>query len=863
MRLVRLSLSNIRSYGSDPTVVEFGDGITLFWGEIGSGKSTLLAALEFGLFGLGDIKNTHLLRHRAARGEVAVTFTANGTEYTVHRALVRGARKGDVRQVEGWIEADGTRTDYSTTELKARVLELLGFNERPDPKASSRIYRYAVYTPQEEMKQVLMLGREERLDILRRALGLEQYRHARRNVEEHLVRSVIAPRREIYAAEARELPRIGEEMRRLEEEAEQLAEEREGVEAAIALIAAGRARLAEEIAPLAGARAVLDRAEGERAALERVLGADEDEVASLRGELDRLGEQDGDGEDERDFDALAEGHARWEALVTERSALRAAAAEHRALVEEVQALEAAIAGERERLEGREEALRSQLAAGDPAPVLAALAAEAVRIEAEESRLESGLAPEAQVDEETGLLHQVRGTALARVEAAEQEAARVLAEAAELAAIGEGAACPTCRQTLTAGHLAEIAAGADAEADGLRASAAELRERLVEIDRALAGLADQRLVFEQVRRDLVAVRGDRALIEGRSRELEQRRAERAAVADELEAIAGRLAAGAFALPEREHLATTSARRDAHALAAARYAEVEGEAAALEAAGVIEAYRDALNRREAREEAGRRRAYAVASLAAVEERLAARRAEAIGRRERCAALAATVERLDELERLLAEVDERAAAAEHERVRLEVVQARTAERLEAAGIEHERLLGLERRRQYLGEVQRWLTAHLVPAIAEIEEEVFERIRFRFEGLFADWFARFVETDDLEARVDETFSPMLRSGEYDLDLDLDSLSGGERTSLALAYRLALNTMVREEAGMGRESLLILDEPTDGFSSGQLNRLRDILGETGCDQTIIVSHEQELEGVADRVYGVSKQRGFSTVTCR
>ena len=863
MRLVRLSLSNIRSYGSDPTVVEFGDGITLFWGEIGSGKSTLLAALEFGLFGLGDIKNTHLLRHRAARGEVAVTFTANGTEYTVHRALVRGARKGDVRQVEGWIEADGTRTDYSTTELKARVLEVLGFNERPDPKASSRIYRYAVYTPQEEMKQVLMLGREERLDILRRALGLEQYRHARRNVEEHLVRSVIAPRREIYAAEARELPRIGEEMRRLEEEAEQLAEEREGVEAAIALIAAGRARLAEEIAPLAGARAVLDRAEGERAALERVLGADEDEVASLRGELDRLGEQDGDGEDERDFDALAEGHARWEALVTERSALRAAAAEHRALVEEVQALEAAIAGERERLEGREEALRAQLAAGDPAPVLAALAAEAVRIEAEESRLESGLAPEAQVDEETGLLHQVRGTALARAEAAEQEAARVLAEAAELAAIGEGAACPTCRQTLTAAHLAEIAAGADAEADGLRASAAELRERLVEIDRALAGLADQRLVFEQVRRDLVAVRGDRALIEGRSRELEQRRAERAAVADELEAIAGRLAAGAFALPEREHLATTSARRDAHALAAARYAEVEGEAAALEAAGVVEAYRDALNRREAREEAGRRRAYAVASLAAVEERLAGRRAEAIGRRERCAALAATVERLDELERLLAEVDERAAAAEHERVRLEVVQARTAERLEAAGIEHERLLGLERRRQYLGEVQRWLTAHLVPAIAEIEEEVFERIRFRFEGLFADWFARFVETDDLEARVDETFSPMLRSGEYDLDLDLDSLSGGERTSLALAYRLALNTMVREEAGMGRESMLILDEPTDGFSSGQLNRLRDILGETGCDQTIIVSHEQELEGVADRVYGVSKQRGFSTVTCR
>ncbi len=298
MRLVRLALSNVRSYGPDPTVVEFDDGITLFWGEIGSGKSTLLAALEFGLFGLGDIKNTHLLRHRAARGEVAVTFAAGGTEYTVHRALVRGARKGDVRQVEGWIEADGERTDYSTTELKARVLDLLGFNERPDPKAASRIYRYAVYTPQEEMKQVLLLGREERLDILRRAFGLEQYRHARRNVEEHLVRSVIAPRREVYATEARALPAAEEEEERLEAEAERLAEERDGVEAAIALIEAGRARLAEQAAPFAGARAACDRAQGELAALERVIGADEAEAAATpardgpargRGRRDRRG----------------------------------------------------------------------------------------------------------------------------------------------------------------------------------------------------------------------------------------------------------------------------------------------------------------------------------------------------------------------------------------------------------------------------------------------------------------------------------------------------------------------------------------------------------------------------------------------
>ena len=61
-------------------------------------------------------------------------------------------------------------------------------------------------------------------------------------------------------------------------------------------------------------------------------------------------------------------------------------------------------------------------------------------------------------------------------------------------------------------------------------------------------------------------------------------------------------------------------------AGRYAEVETAAAELEADGVVAAYRDALARREAAEEAGHRRAYAGASLAAVEKRLASRRAEA---------------------------------------------------------------------------------------------------------------------------------------------------------------------------------------------------------------------------------------------
>ncbi|HOV68279.1 MAG TPA: hypothetical protein PLI31_07955, partial [Methanoregulaceae archaeon] len=190
--------------------------------------------------------------------------------------------------------------------------------------------------------------------------------------------------------------------------------------------------------------------------------------------------------------------------------------------------------------------------------------------------------------------------------------------------------------------------------------------------------------------------------------------------------------------------------------------------------------------------------------------------------------------------------------------VERGRLGERLGAVRAEKERLQELERRCRYLGEVQRWLLNHVVPAIVEIEAGVLDSIRDRFEALFADWFARLVESDDLRVAVDASFSPVVQSGEY--ELEHETLSGGERTSLALAYRLALSTMVRQEAGITRESLLVLDEPTDGFSSQQLNRLREVLAETGCDQTIIVSHEQELEGVADTVYGVTKESSGSRV---
>src|SRR2546425_4787952 len=56
---------------------------------------------------------------------------------------------------------------------------------------------------------------------------------------------------------------------------------------------------------------------------------------------------------------------------------------------------------------------------------------------------------------------------------------------------------------------------------------------------------------------------------------------------------------------------------------------------------------------------------------------------------------------------------------------------------------------------------------------------------------------------------------------------------------------------------LLILDEPTDGFSKEQLSKFRDVLTELKCPQVILVSHERELEAFADHVQSQEGERNF------
>lgn len=181
MRIEKITLRNIRSY--EEATVSLPDGITLLSGDIGSGKTSILLAVEFALFGIirGSFSGTSLLRHGSDNGSVTLTFTVGDDEVTVHRSLKRTSR--GVRQQNGWYEVNGKREQATAREIKAEVIDLLGYPSSLVTKSKSMLYRYTVYTPQEAMKEILRESADQRLEKIRKVLHLDKYKRVKENAE--------------------------------------------------------------------------------------------------------------------------------------------------------------------------------------------------------------------------------------------------------------------------------------------------------------------------------------------------------------------------------------------------------------------------------------------------------------------------------------------------------------------------------------------------------------------------------------------------------------------------------------------------------------------------------------------------------
>jgi len=168
------------------------------------------------------------------------------------------------------------------------------------------------------------------------------------------------------------------------------------------------------------------------------------------------------------------------------------------------------------------------------------------------------------------------------------------------------------------------------------------------------------------------------------------------------------------------------------------------------------------------------------------------------------------------------------------------------------------LREKMNYLKELEEWLSSEFLNLISFTEKNIMLKLREEFSKLFNEWFNTLVP-ESFSVSLDEDFTPVIQ--QQDFELDYAYLSGGERTAIALAYRLSLNQTINSLLSkMKTKDIVILDEPTDGFSDQQLDKMRDVLNQLNIKQLIIVSHEAKIESFVQNIIKFKKEDGSTRV---
>ncbi len=156
-------------------------------------------------------------------------------------------------------------------------------------------------------------------------------------------------------------------------------------------------------------------------------------------------------------------------------------------------------------------------------------------------------------------------------------------------------------------------------------------------------------------------------------------------------------------------------------------------------------------------------------------------------------------------------------------------------------------------------WIDNNFFSMVDVMEKRVMSKVRADFDALLQKWVEMLADSDTIKVRLDEEFTPLIEQNSH--DIEYENLSGGEKTACALAYRLALNQVINNMvSSVNTRDIIILDEPTDGFSSEQIDKIKNVLEELKMKQIIIVSHEPKIEAFADRIIKVEKHGHTSRV---
>ncbi|MDH2900667.1 MAG: SMC family ATPase [archaeon] len=862
MILRELTLQNFRSYGETPTKIELDRGLLLFEGDIGSGKSSILYAIEFALFGLGELEARSVLRSSANTVKVELEFAVGEQEYKITRTVERkkGVKTSSI-QTRGWLQdPTGKVSELSATELRSRVLQILNFKERQSARASSRIYRYAVFTPQELMKEVLAQRSEDRLDTLRRAFGVEDYSFAASNTD--ILLSYLEKQVQIYSKLCETLPQketllqskrieLSSDEANLDSKQRNLLGIKKELEEAKSLFN----ELDLEVRRIGQLQMLVPTLEGNLAQVRTQLLEEKSDLqrnARILAEIQSA---------ERQLDNLKE---RYEKYLTLREKLR----EYDNLATDMRILEDQISKLKELIISKEASLNAELEFKREQSKKICEAIEtyhsqilsAKSLEDNARKLRENVETLSILQNKIEELKSEIGNTIGLLSSRKSRINEAETKIEDLDGISRKSKCPLCGQALNAEHLRNVDIEYRTLIKDLRAEESTFQAKLSELNSELNVLEKKRIEGHRAKKELETLEEKIARIHEIEKLVDSSNKELYKLEESSERISTILVNREFAKESEQALSEALAKRELLSESLKEYEQLRENYQKLEDSGIAETYQNAQS--------------IVKNKSVVQDQinLLQIRCQELEKQmsQSMLDLEQKKKQLEQSEPIIfqhAKIKEEVKRLEDEHSGLNLGVQILLEKVKRAREEQVNLSReVEELRKNAARVSKsqgiavWLSENFVPAIGDVERYVLASINEEFSQVFQRIFSMLVVEDgDLTAKIDDRFTPIIEQAGY--ELDVQSLSGGERTALALAYRLALNYMVKRANEALQTNLLIMDEPTEGFSKEQIYRFRNALEELANDQVIIVSHERDLEPMADRVFRIEKANGESLVT--
>jgi len=854
MLLKKITLKNIRSYKED-TIIEIPEGTILFQGDIGCGKSTILSAIEFALFGLGDIDGNNLLRLGEKKGSVLLAFQVNNRNYQIFRSLLRHNKK--VTQDWGYIVDEQIRTTYSVSEMKSKILKIININEKAQTRTTSVIYRFAIFTPQEMMKQILSELPEKRLEILRRAFNIEEYSTARRNAEIFLgwtngeIRVSSEISKDLYEREAL--------LQGLKQRVSLLAIEVEQGKAEISKLDKKIKELNAEIESLKPRQVLVLQLQVSIPHLNKTIERNQKALEKEQERVDLLKRDLGSINTNENI--LSQLKPVYEDYISKKDRLRQLEPSIKLLDvfdKEKTNLEQHIENERKNLESEiDRSMEERKTELENIEREEKSIKELNTFEKEEVSLKGSVSHLITLREESDKILSLISENRTELLAQEEQMSKKQKEIESMIRMGEGARCPTCRQKLSIEHISKVKAEYYQEKLGIEEHVRYLNHTLTTYEHKLRenkSLIEDLESKDEHLRKLQRILG---MLSEKKHSIENAKKTLQIKFSRLTEKQQNLSNENYSLEERMKLSQILKEMSGLTAEKELYRQVEQIVSKYEFEKIEHRYVEKLHEI-------KRKSKIEKEIQDNSKLIDSLQIEIDSNKQKLYENQILFEKnknaIKDLEILEGTVDNFKNKTSEMR---QNISGKCSELrlLESNLHEVENEVHTKREcysnKQIFQQTNNWLEQHFIPAVQDIERHVLQSINEEFNQLFQRWFSILMETGDISVEADSNFTPIISQSGY--SLSVNSLSGGEKTSVALAYRLALNTMLKKVAGMDN-ALLILDEPTDGFGKEQLFRLRQVLNELNSAQIVMVSHERELESFADKIYRVTKDGNQSRI---